>query len=101
MFVVRVEVDDETDDWKAFTSLADAHARLELGRAQTILGEFDSITVYEVIGIDNARDAVAAVKAGAAGPLAKSIRLVEQVESSRRAMSKLTLDLSAITGRRE
>lgn len=64
MFVVRIIVDDEKKDFKAFVRKEDAQRRYARAWRQTNDGDFRSTAIFEVIGVDDARQAVDAVKRG-------------------------------------
>ncbi len=91
MYVVRVVQDGEVVDQKAFDRLADAEIRMALGHSQTVSGEFDSMSLYEV-----AEETVAGAAFEAIALKDKRVRLVEYIESGRRRLSKLKLNLDAL-----
>jgi hypothetical protein len=91
MYVVRVVQDGELVDQKAFDRLADAEARMALGQSQTVSGEFDSMSLYEV-----SEETVAGAAFEAIALKDKRVRLVEFIESGRRRLSKLKLNLDGL-----
>ena len=64
MFVVRIEIDEDRTDYKAFSRKEDAERRYCGALSQTYDGDFISTTLFEVPVTDDARVAVDAVKQG-------------------------------------
>lgn len=64
MYGVRIIIDGEIADIKVFEALPHAQARFRQGWAQAYDGEFDSIAVFNVLGVESVHDAAAAIKSG-------------------------------------
>ena len=66
MFVVRIIVDDDKTDFKAFERLPDAKKRFEIARQMAWRDEVEHATLFDVPNMD-VRSAVNAVRVGDAG----------------------------------
>ena len=61
MFVVRITVDEDKVDFKAFSGKEDAVAIFDTAGQQISDGDFEDVALFEVSGTDDAGEAVDAV----------------------------------------
>ena len=74
MFVVRFKPYDAEFDSKAFTAFEDAKKHFEMANLKVDRDEIESASLFEVVGVDDARLAVDAVKNGHASILRRDDR---------------------------
>ena len=92
MFVVRITVDDEKSDYKAFEGLQAANDRFKAAWLKTHDGEFRSVALYEVGNTSDVRAAIDAVKSKASSIRLLDLKEPESIEFAKFA-SKINLDL--------
>lgn len=90
MFVVRIATDANGPDFDVFKREAPARARYDALWLQTHLGEIDSIALFQVSAVKNARDAIAAVKREACD----KVDLLALKEPNEIEMGRWTSDIS-------
>jgi hypothetical protein len=88
MFVVRITVDEDRVDFKAFTRKEDARQRYYGCWTRTDEGEFEDLALFEVVGCDDVREAIEAVKRGD-----RSVLLLDHKQPLDVEVAKLAIDV--------